>query len=115
MKNSVIAAALDKAPPHIREELESLKGHIHSKEQFESISMEARAWLLQQAVDSPDAMTKLIEEKYRDLANILNTAEDGLVAMKRVMPEEKADVINLELYNACAKFVRAYNSWRLSK
>jgi len=105
-----IAADLSKAPPHVRREIEAMADGVHTFEEFQKLSHGTREWLAEQAVGSADVLTDMITARYEQTVMLLAVADEGLLAMGLIMPEDKANKLNLDLYNACAKFCRAYNT-----
>ena len=110
-EQQVIAVNLDDAPEGIRDEIKALASNkVHSFGEFMNLSDEAKRYLQSKSHDTTATLTKMMEARYHDAAMLIEIAELGLEAMAMVTGEEKAKAINLELYNACAKFVRAYNT-----
>ena len=107
----VLAVDMSDAPPHILKEIEALNsGGVHSFREFEGLSDEAKLYLKAKAKDSTDVLTKMMVHRYTDTINLIEIGVLGIEAMAHVTGDKIAKDLNLKLYNACAAFVRAYNT-----
>ena len=104
-----IVCDLDKAPPHIRREIQAMgnKG-THSFEDYQKLSQGTQQWLREQAHENQGALQDKIRKHYVQMTKEVHFSELGITAMSAVMEEAEAKQMNLDLYNACASFCREY-------
>ena len=107
-----LAVDISTAPKHIQEEIESLRGKIHSMDDLEKVSRETKDWLLSNY--DPDIIWRKMENQMKKAISEMETYTKGITMLKTITSEDKAKQINLDLYNACAKYVREYNNENLS-
>ena len=106
---------LKEAPSQIREEIERLKGNVHSMETFDSMSKEAKKWILSQADKNKGSLERIIKRAYAKTIVDVRVNVLGIEMLERFVGKDMADEMNLDLYNACAEFVREYNKVKLNE
>ena len=113
--NDTMVINIEEAPSQIREEIEKLRGSVHSMETLDSISKEAKKWILSQADKNNGSFEGVIKRAYAKTIVDVRVNVLGIEMLERFVGKDMADEMNLDLYNACAEFVREYNKVKLSE
>ena len=111
MNAPITAINLSEAPDAVRKEIEALtekEGGV-SFGDFNKLSESTKRYLHGKAMEDTGQLTRALTRRYQEATELVDIAPDGLLAMSKVTGDELADKLNRDLYNACAKFCRAYN------
>lgn len=93
------------APKHIIEEIDAIGEEFN----LDKLSDEAKEWIDNNSENFIDVVLSNAKRLYEGIE--FHTAT--ISTIHKAIPKEKADEINDNLYDACAKFVREYNKAKL--
>ena len=106
--NRILAVDINIAPQSVQDELESLQGRVHSMNDMDKVSPETKRWIMEHA--DHIALADKMGDNIRDMLLQMQVMIKGITMLETIMPKSRADKLNLQMFNACAEFIREYNT-----
>jgi len=105
----LMAVDVNKAPRHIKEELEAMSNSINSPSDLNRLTDEAKHWVESNS-ETNEIKNTFMKNIEKELI-MMDIKTLGIRMLHHLIGKEAAEDINRRTYNKCTEFVREYNTY----